>query len=263
MENKYKVVDLCNLCKMDSDIGYLVIKEAKNFTVVHSKPKMIRIAPKRFLEFVYGDTEMVQIILKSPKTGKYNVIEVPCRNEVYDLCRVLREEGIKTKLLNFDIWKNMKKAYSRYMEYVTILDNVLVVEAEDDLKKVVLTNNGKFEDTNIYLRKVSCLHVPSNAEKVLFDKCIAGGPITVNDFDMLLEISKGAIHFDFGKLHIDVDKEKVVLTKYLSGQEEPQEKVMFQLKMERIPDMPIFMSFVLMAEAEGKLISRLNEYFVY
>lgn len=128
------------------------------------------------------------------------------------------------------------------------------------IKKLLPTSNGRFEDTDIYLKKIKGFIKEDVTEYAVFEKCLDGKSLVANDFAQIFEIPNIDVEFDFGKLIFKVKGGMVSVSKIIGRLEE---KVTFQFEQTRIPDLAIFLDFVLRAESERQLVDRMNKYFVF
>lgn len=264
MRNKdksFKVIDLCNVCVIEEDVAYLEVSYNERLSRLKRKTKKIRISPKRYLEVEYDDDEVVRAIIKNSKTGKYSVAIIPCLpNGVVDLYQLLQTKGIEVKPLDHNIWSHMKYEYRFSIVHMALHDNAVVLIEGSYVKKLIPTNNGKYEDTDIYLKKVKGSFGAYETEYALVDKCYAGETLVASDFAQTFEITNTDFEFDFGKLIFKVKDGMVSVSKIIGG---PEERVTFQFKQTRIPDLAIFLDFVLRAESERQLVNSMNKYFIF
>ena len=259
----YMVLDLSNLCEMESDIAYLIWDEhlacGKSNNHIFKK---IKVAPMRFITVALDNEEPIHVLYRSPQTGAYSISPVTCpEGGMFDLYRFLQNKKIKIELLDYQIWKTKKYAFQQYIEEVRLYDNVVVVYFGGDFARMRPISNGKLDGIDIYLKKMSGVWVNEYAAQKILDKCITGEPLGTVDFDEVLEVRKGYVEFEFNELHFEVFEDLVIVDKLIYGPDNPTEKMSFKFKKERIPYLPIFLDDILRAEVDNRLISRLADYF--
>lgn len=259
MGKVYKVVDLYKFCKIKPDMVYLIIEEYKCFRSINTSKKVHTI-PDHHLEIIFGSTEPISVIYQDVKTGRYSVSTVPCSSNIY---RFLEEKKLNQYVPDYDVWENTDYRYRNYVEFITMYDNVVRVDGTRGRKRLMPTDNGRFEDTDICLKKICYDSIESNADKTLFDKLVNGCTITARDFEELLESPKTQTDIDLGNLQFNVDYDTVTIIKTLGEPAEVEEEIVFRFRKKRVPNMTMFLDFVLSAESENKLAERISKYFVF
>lgn len=260
MSNTFRVIDLSRLYdKLNKERAYLILGSGPDS---EKEDKKIRMSPRRYLTVFYNRDKNIRIMLRNK--DKYNVLEVPYKDGVYDLFSLLKENNIETAPLEQRIWKWVKYDVKYVEDWATIYNDATVIKKSGICNYILLLDRKvQFEDTDIYLRKVTCDVLRYDVQKSLFNKCIRGENVTAQDFDMLFDVLKGSVCVDFGSLRFDIKNKFVMISKVWGGSGKDEEKVVFKLKRKNMIELPMLLHYAILAEEENQLVSKLNKYLVH
>lgn len=264
MIKTYNVIDMAMFYDMLHDEMFLVLSDDKQTS---GRVKRIKVWARHFLDLEYGNQETVCVLVKNKDTRVFDVVEIPERNGICDVCGTLFDKGIQLVWARYAAWSELKRYYYEYTDRIIISDKAVVKGQNDkfnsyrlSLYEPVIVGGTKMYFHNATIGKPACLPKIN-----LVNKCLCGQEITDSDFFMLIDdgVCCRDAYFDFGTVRFWMYQDKAVrVEKILATEGYKSEDIAFYFNLERITFPSMFLKFVLQAESDKQLLKRIDEYYV-
>ena len=244
---------------------YLVINTSENQE--ENIARKIKISSRRFIDVFYSKKEKVQVLVKNDETNNYDIMDIPYENGVYQLYSFLLDIYWDVQPVMLSEWTDIKECYLEKMSKFTISDYAILLEHSDnyiyDIKLLMLTET-KLQDTEVVLKKVSCHGLLSEIDIPLFDKCIKGNSISVEDFLGFTEdIDRGIwITLDFDSISFHLTHDRVSIQKSIGSEYGINELFSCTLSNTRVGMVSILFAKIMKTETEKNTMQFLSDYYL-
>ena len=250
----YYVIDLRHLYKLNKNEMFLVLSRDINGV---GTPREIRVSHRRKIQLNYLEDETVRILVKRKDSCIFDSYDVICVNGSYDIYRTLEEIITQPTIRDYSTWQFFKTCFSDYITEYAMFKSCSI---SSKIYQLIVFNPIKIGGVNMCLHSIDIDGEMFSYDIDVINKILAGERITIDDMVNVVDrYSKtSTIMINFGTLFFDVSMNIVYVSKIVSE----SERITFDFKKQRVEFVSMFLTFVLKAEAENRLLSSIEEYYI-
>lgn len=243
MMAKYNVIDMANL--------YEGIPKRQMYLILSRDPqnancsKKIMISRKRVLNINYFEDEEVKVLIWDKDVGTYKCEKVWLKDGKY---RVNSIVNILFEVRNIcpGDWEILVDLFHVFTDELTLTNHIIVSKGCDTELRAL--KDIKVEDTNLFLKRIECCDGDKNHIEYLFNKCIYGDTVNLNDFKPIVDDVEGGRHmhyisieFNSMMFEVNASKKTISVQMLMGSQGEMNEVVSFTIAIERVGGMVSFL----------------------
>lgn len=247
MMAKYNVIDMANL--------YEGIPKRQMYLILSRDPqnancsKKIMISRKRVLNINYFEDEEVKVLIWDKDVGTYKCEKVWLKDGKY---RVNSIVNILFEVRNIcpGDWEILVDDFPIFIDEVTLTNHVITSKGYES--ELIALTDIIVEDTNLLLKRVEYSAYNGGNIEDLFNKCIRGEIVNLNDFKHIVDDVEGCRHMyyvsiEFNSMIFEVNaSKKTISVQILMGsQGEMNEVVSFTISIGRVGGMASFLLYKL------------------
>lgn len=249
----YNVVDIASLYEgIPKKQMYIVLsRDPQNANC----PRKIMISKKRILNVNYFEDEEVKVLVWDKEVEKYEYEEVLIKGGKYRVNSIVNMLFYRVRNLDFYDLGLVIDFFRAFTEVLTITDHAIISKGFDSELKAL--TDIKVKDTNLLLKKVKYRAWDRGHIESLFNKCICGEDINLDDLQPIVDdvendrkMDNVSIEFNNMIFEVIANKKIISVQLLMGSQDETNEKVSFTIPIGNVGGM-VFFLLLKMAEIES------------
>lgn len=253
MVENYNVIDIASLYEgIPKKQMYIVLsRDPQNANC----PRKIMISKKRILNVNYFEDEEVKVLVWDKEVEKYEYEEVLIKGGKYRVNSIVNMLFYRVRNLDFYNWGLVIDFFRAFTEVLTLTDHVITSKGTDSELKAL--TDIKVEDANLLLKRVEYRAWDTGHIEGLFNKCICGEAVNLNDFQPIIDdvgkdrkMHNVSIEFNNMIFEVNAIKETISVQLLMGSQGEMNETVSFTIPIGNVGGM-VFFLLLKMAEIEN------------
>lgn len=227
-------------------------------------PRKIKVTNKRYLDIEIGDDDKVKVLIENAEEQKYSVVDVPCKNREFRLDFLVEELFSEAQPVDIYEWTDTRKELLVRADDAVLSECAVVFGGNSSCsKKLIMLQETNLGDKDIFIQRVWFLGQNSSSADALFQKCLNGERIDVEDFFDLVDFEEryAEVEIEFNSILFRLSSKELVIEKPIGSIYDVNEKLSCTLSRQGLGITSLFFSRTIMEEDKNNTFQYLSNYY--